>query len=331
MRRDYSSPRRFTRANVYSFVPNPFSSTISNNFVDRQDAILRFYCAVVLSVSMKTYVINLPRRRDRLEAMSAQLRHMALSFERIPAIDAADVSDVWLKQYFQDRGPLGAISKGDQCCSLSHRRTWQAFVASGERCAAILEDDVVLESGAAELLKHAAWLPEGVDLVKLEHFGPDGQMVLVGDAVEVMPGRRIAPILSRHTGAAAYIISRQAAERLLGFGTKWSVPVDHLLFNPNVSDIAQALRPQQLLPAIARQKTSFGGVSDIRGWRAVKPSLALVTREIVRAYFELRLLPRQIGQVLAGDARLVRVGNARLSAMKSFAPEAPAGVRRKIA
>jgi glycosyl transferase, family 25 len=259
--------------------------------------------------NMETYVINLTRRWDRLNAMSAQLRQMGLEFERVPAFDAGEISDNWLAQHFTASGPLGTISKGDRCCSLSHRLAWSIFLAGNAPYALILEDDVLLDPSAAEFLKRTDWIPEGADLLKLEHFGPEGQRVLVGVAQEVFRGRQLARILSRHTGAAAYIISRRAAEQLLAIKDKWQVPVDHLLFNPNVSDIADRLQPQQLLPAIARQQDDFGGKSDIRQWRLPyrKPGFALVKREIVRAFYELRLLPRQIAQVLSGQAWLASV------------------------
>lgn len=284
-------------------------------------------------IKMKTYVINLTRRRDRLENMSAQLRRIGLGFERVSALDARNTSEDWLCRFFDHHGPLGVIPKGDQCCSLSHRRAWSAFLASDSYHAVILEDDVVLDDAAADLLRSPGWIPSDVDVVKLEHFGPDRQRVLVGAPITIGSGRAMAPIHSRHTGAAAYVISRQAAKTLLALHSRWPVPVDHLLFNPNVSDVAVMLRPYQLLPAIARQKTAFGGASDIRDWRMPyrRANLALLRREMVRAYYELRLLPKQIAQLLRGDARLVRVGNDTLTGWQPLPQQSPASAGRGFA
>lgn len=259
---------------------------------------------------MQIFVVNLERRLDRLNAMEAQLTALGLLLRRVAAIDANDVREEWLAQHFRPGGPLGAIPKGDKCCSLSHRRAWSEFLATGEPYAAILEDDVVLDSAAARLLRHTGWIPRGVDIVKLEHFGPEGQRVLVGGDLPLTDGHSIAPILSRHTGAAAYILSRRTAEILMA-QAYWTVPVDHLLFNPNVSPIAGELKPYQMLPAIARQAAST--TSDIRPWRLEgrRPSLTYVKREIVRAYYECRLLPHQIAAFLAGKARLAKVANPR--------------------
>jgi glycosyl transferase family 25 len=254
---------------------------------------------------MQVFLINLDRRRDRLAAMTAQLARLGIAAKRIPAIDAEAASSEWLQQFFSAHGPLGAIPKGDQCCSLSHRRAWAAFLNSGAPYAAVLEDDVVLDASASRLFKHHDWIPDGVDVIKLEHFGPDHQRVLVGEERSIGPDHTLAPILSRHTGAACYVVSRAAAVRLLRI-RRWSVPVDHLLFNPNVSPLAEELRPFQMLPAVARQTSD---TSDIRPWRLPgrRISLTLARREIVRAYYECRLLPKQIAAVLAGEARLTRV------------------------
>lgn len=265
------------------------------------------------SHSMQLFFINLARRKDRLAAMTARLDALNLRAHRVAALDARTVREGLLAQTFTRSGPLGVLPKGDKCCSLSHRRAWEAFLETGARYGVILEDDVVLDNAARGLLADADWIPEGVEVVKLEHFGPDGQRVLVGQPTPVATGRAIAPILSRHTGAAAYVLSRSAAIKLLGV-ERWSVPVDHLIFNPNVSPLARELRPYQMLPAIARQAAD--AASDIRPWRLAdrRLSLKLVKREIVRAYYECRLLPQQIAAMLAGEARLAQVAAQASSA-----------------
>jgi glycosyl transferase family 25 len=188
---------------------------------------------------------------------------------------------------------------------LSHLLAWQKFLAGGDAHAVFLEDDVVLSRGAAALLARDDWIPADVSAVKLEHYGPPGQRVLLTGLRAVAGGFRLGRMLSRHTGGAAYILSRGAAERLLR-ETRFDLPVDHLLFNPNNSRVFAALSPWQLLPAIARQE-QFLGVrarekSDIEktraGLRAFSP--AYVKRELVRFGYDLKLVPRQIAALLKG-------------------------------
>jgi glycosyl transferase, family 25 len=258
---------------------------------------------------MKIYLINLARRPDRRAAMAEQAGRLGLDLTRLDAVDARDAGPESLDQWFRPKGPLGEIPKGDKCCSLSHRAAWEQLLESGEDYAAVLEDDVVLKPGAEFVLGGADWIPRGPDLIKLEHYGPPGQAVLLSDFIEVGRGFRLARLRSRHTGAAAYILSRRAAEILVAI-PRFDLPVDHLLFNPNNSKIFARLRPWQLLPPIARQQDFVGETSDIEGWRRHlrKFDLTYAGRELVRFGYDLKLLPGQVALLLSGKARFVRVG-----------------------
>lgn len=260
---------------------------------------------------MDIYLINLARRPDRLAAMASQAETLGLRLTRQDARDARDMDMGTIDQWFQPGGPLGEIPRGDKCCSLSHRDAWRRLVDSGANYGAVLEDDVLLKDGARFVLSGADWIPKGIDLVKLEHYGPAGQSVLLSDFAEIGHGFRIARMHSRHTGAAAYILSRRAAELLLAI-PQFDVPVDHLLFNPNNSKLFARLQPWQLLPAIARQQDFVGEKSDIEGWRVGlrKFDLTYVRRELIRFGYDLKLLPRQLALLAAGRARFINVGRS---------------------
>jgi glycosyl transferase family 25 len=210
-------------------------------------------------------------------------------------------------RWFLKSGPLGEIPKGDKACLLSHRHAWEMFIASGESHAVFLEDDVRLSGSAPALLASDNWIPADVAVVKLEHYGPPGQRVLLRDIHKVGGDFRMGRMLSRHTGAAAYILSRAAAEILLR-QTCFDLPVDHLLFNPNNSKLVAQLSPWQLVPAIARQEEFVGEKSDIEGTRKSLRSLGwtYAKRELVRFGYDLKLLPRQIVALLTG-AKFVAV------------------------
>jgi glycosyl transferase family 25 len=168
------------------------------------------------------------------------------------------------------------------------------FVASGQAHAVFLEDDVRLSPSAGALLVSDGWIPPSVSIVKLEHYGPPGQRVLLTDIRKVGEDFHMGRMLSRHTGAAAYILSRGAAQALLG-ESRFNLPVDHLLFNPNNSALFASLSPWQLVPAIARQQEFVGEKSDIEKTRIGLRRLSwrYVGRELVRFAYDLRLLPFQ--------------------------------------
>jgi glycosyl transferase family 25 len=192
---------------------------------------------------------------------------------------------------------------------LSHRAAWEAFLASGETFAAVLEDDVILSPSARRFLQNTDWVPPGTALVKLEQYGPPGQSVLLSDFRDLGDGFRLARMHSRHTGAAAYILSRKAAEILLA-ERRFNLPVDHLLFNSNNSRLFARLSPWQLLPAVARQQQFVGATSDIEGTRVGlrKWSFTYAKRELLRFGYDLKLLPLQLALIISGKARFTRIG-----------------------
>jgi glycosyl transferase family 25 len=250
---------------------------------------------------MRAYLINLERRKDRLAAMNAQAAALGLGLERVTALDAGTADPASVNLWFAMGGPLGEIPAGDKACLLSHRMAWEQFVASGDAHAVFLEDDVRLSGAAAALLKSDAWISVGVPVVKLEHYGPPGQRVLLADMHAVGEDFRIGRMLSRHTGGAAYILSRPAAQMLLE-EQRFDLPVDHLLFNPNNSKLFARLKPWQLLPAIARQQEFVGEKSDIEKTRAGLRSFGptYIRRELVRFGYDLKLIPRQVAALMTG-------------------------------
>jgi len=266
--------------------------------------------APIMATNMRTYLINLARRPDRLAAMLRQAGSLGLDLDRVAAVDARTAEPATIDCWFESGGPLGEIPKGDKACLLSHRQAWEMFLRTDDRHAVFLEDDVRLSPDAASLLADGGWIPADAAVVKLEHYGPAGQRVLLTGMRAVAGGFQLGRMLSRHTGAAAYILSRPAAEILLR-QTRFDLPVDHLLFNPNNSDLFAQLSPWQLVPAIARQEEFVGEKSDIEGTRLGLRSFGLTyaKRELVRFGYDMKLLPRQVIALLRG-AKFVAIRTA---------------------
>ncbi len=139
---------------------------------------------------MQAFLINLARRpRPKLRNMTAQLADLDITTQRVNAIDAKHTCRTPSQtRRFSTDGPLGPIPKGDKCCTLSHMRAWRAFLASGESHGLILEDDVAVDPQGAPMLRDAGWIPPSVGLLKIEHYGPENQRVLLGEMIDA--GRR---------------------------------------------------------------------------------------------------------------------------------------------
>jgi glycosyl transferase family 25 len=256
---------------------------------------------------MRIYLINLARRPDRLATMQAQADRLGLTLTRIDAVDAK-LQNPDPTGWFPHSGPLGVISTGDKAVTVSHRKCWEAFVASGDSHAAFLEDDARLTARAGMVLKDSAWIPPDVRCVKLEHYGPPNQRIILTKFRAVLGDFKLGKLASRHTGAAAYILSRQAAIDLLA-QTRCALTIDHWLFNPNNSPVFAKLAPWQLIPAVARQEDFVGANSDIEVTRVASRRItaAYVKREVIRFAYDLKLVPRQVAQLLTG-AKFLRIG-----------------------
>jgi glycosyl transferase family 25 len=258
---------------------------------------------------VNAFLINLGRRPDRLAAMTEQLGALEVPFTRIEAVDAQACRGAALDEDFV-RGPLGELSRGDKACTLSHMKALEIFLETGKSHGLILEDDVALSPRCGSVLRNESWLPAGMVVVKLERFGPPGQRVVVaGPRIAAGTDCHIARLASKHCGAAAYIVSRAAARMILDTARPLSLPVDHLLFNPNNSPLFGQIAPWQLFPAIAEQRPEIGGNTDIhqsrleerpKGWRYIR-------REATRGYYEFRNVPTHIRGILTGRARLERI------------------------
>lgn len=265
-----------------------------------------------MSGAMPCYVINLDRRPDRLARIAAHLDARGVRFIRHSACDAATASDARLDTVIAHRGPLGQLGRGDRACTVSHTEAWQAFLDSDASHALFLEDDVYLSSDIAEALASDAWIPPGTQAVKLEKFNDGISRLLLGPAIGTTPGgRALRPLLSRHVGGGAYILSRKGAEMALARRGRMRVPVDHFLFNDTLSPIRRELAASIVVPAMATQR-AWAYNSDIAALgKAVRPKgWRRLMRKLRRGANEISQTPRQLWQLATGRAAMVDVAFA---------------------
>jgi glycosyl transferase family 25 len=198
---------------------------------------------------VKVYVINLDRRKDRLEFMLKQAEARSFTFERIAAVDGT-APDLLARAENLRPGFQGMqISSTELACFESHRKAWEAFLETGESYGLIMEDDVVVSPEFADFLNDS-WIPEDADFVRLETFLRLTNFDL--RPVSVTAGRRLHRLRSSIWGAGAYVLSRQVAERLLEETTVPSDPVDDVLFDER-SPFFSRFITYQMIPAPAIQ------------------------------------------------------------------------------
>lgn len=214
---------------------------------------------------MKAYCINLDRRPDRLEHMTAQFRRLKIPFERIPAVDGQR-SEVISEARKCGAGQTGwAMSAGAYAIFQSHREVWRRLVASEETYGMVFEDDLVLANGISTYLTDG-WVPLDADIVKLETY--ESRIHLERGPGVPAGSRLLYRLRSRHAGAGCYVISAVAASRLLAASDGVPVdPVDEFIFNDN-SPMFKSLIIYQMDRAPAIQGDRWKGPGFVEPWAA---------------------------------------------------------------
>ena len=116
------------------------------------------------------------------------------------------------------------MGNGEKGCYASHLRAWQQLLAGDAPALVVLEDDVRLLPNFPSVLQAIADLPpQSWDMVKLygrEHEKIAQQMPLADTGVQLITYRRVPSF------AAAYVISRAGAQKLLASRVPFGRPVD---------------------------------------------------------------------------------------------------------
>lgn len=236
---------------------------------------------------MKCYLINLDRSKDRLAQMGVEFGRLGLSFTRVAAVDGRLLSQEELNavtapvRRWEIPMPPGEIG-----CFLSHKKCLEIIAQGEDAYAAVFEDDIVLSGQAQKILTGTDWIPADADLIKIETFN---SVILLGESKKIQGTEcKYARLLSKHLCTGGYIVSREAAKRMLQFMQLISIPVDNLMFDPEY-EMFSSFNIYQIYPAICKQM-GFESLIEadrktLRKQHKQRPSLpGLIVREIVRSY-----------------------------------------------
>lgn len=258
--------------------------------------------------AIPVHVINLDRRPDRRAFMAEQLDAMGVAWEREAALDAETATDAELAAEVAPEGHLIRMGRGSRACAVSTFRVFRKIVAGPEPAAVVMQDDTELSPDLAAFVRSAEWIPSGVGLIQFEKWSRRRTRKLLGPPLGTAPapGRTIRRLHSRTGGAGCYLVTRDAARAVLAEKGPLRFPIDHLLFNVNVSPIARRVGVAMVVPCLARQ--AWGRfASDISpSTRAQGRSLGDRLR---RLRYEVNLAPAQLA-AMAGGARVLEVAFA---------------------
>jgi len=191
---------------------------------------------------MDILLINLDRSADRLDAMRLAFEHHGLGFTRIPAVDGREISQAQLAFL----NPTLTLSGAELAVLLSHRKCWELIISEGLPHAAIFEDDVILSTDAAVVLEDLGAVASSLGIIKIEIWPERKAPLKIG---RVATGRAmLKPLGGVYLGSAGYIVSRDAAARLLDASRTPTSPIDHFMFNPMAVDFCKLMSWQLTNP-----------------------------------------------------------------------------------
>ncbi len=193
------------------------------------------------------YVINLARSPERRAWMESELARAGVEGIFVRAVDGRRFVGR-CERMSAGSAPGNSLSRAETALVLSHRKAWRKLLASGADHAVVLEDNVHLGEGFRETLA-LDWSRWDFDLVKLETMFDRVWLARCG---RTAGERKLHRLGGEHHGAAAYLISRPGAERMLASTRRLDAPVDVALFGRRAVS-TRIVRALQLVPAIAVQ------------------------------------------------------------------------------
>ena len=251
--------------------------------------------------SLPVFLINLDRRKDRLEKM--QKRLSGVNFIRISAVDGAELTLSDQEKDYLQHG-LYPMSKNELACIKSHLSVCQSVVDGGLPFACVLEDDVVLSGDFKYFVVDDSWIHRGAGVIKIETMK---RPVWISRKKMTVRGRSLLKLGSFHAGAAGYIISIASAKKMLELLKVPDRAADDLIFERAITsgELGEIL---QMSPALCvqefvhfekfSQSDLSAGREELRSAAKKKPKvMEKLIREIARPFQQLRIKTRYFNEV----------------------------------
>lgn len=259
------------------------------------------------------FVITLEHSKERRETISSRLGELGIPFEFHPGVDGRKIDllanpgySKWKRRMFFGRD----LSNGEFGCILAHKSIYEHIVKNNIGTALILEDDAILCDELPDVISALARNPESWDLVR---FLGREKNYRASRKIARLPGTQ-SDLARPHCtpgGAYGYVISNQAARRLLSMMEKNWLPIDTLhgvswLTNLNtVSVIPSPVLPNDQVPSCIDEQDSnmrWDKSVQLSGWR--KPTYPL-TRGGWKTYSNVLIKYIWFGTLIS-DRRLSR-------------------------
>jgi glycosyl transferase, family 25 len=241
-------------------------------------------------MNIAVYFINLDRAPHRRQALEAEAARFDINLSRVAAVDGAAIAPSQRENVNERLFTLfngRAIVPGEYGCYQSHLKALRQIVEDGVDFGVVLEDDVVLDAQAMARITAIATQMPGSGVVKLLNHRAKGFQ----KRFETPLGDDVGRCIHGPQGsAAAYLVSRQAAAKLLISTRPMVYPWDIALERGWATGVnTLTVRDNVLSLGPLRAETE---IATIEQYRKVKlPPLRRIPTHLCRAWeYALRII-----------------------------------------
>jgi len=236
--------------------------------------------------------------------MRVQIEKQGLNWERFPAIDAKHTSETQLFEFTDPKGPIPKMGTGARACTSGHFKIWAHFLNTKAPVAFVLEDDATLSKEFSKFIIEAESYASQVDILNFNRQnskGPNKKITV--SRKNSLTGKIFSAqkLLAPHYGTAGYMITRSAASTLITKVKRTNMPIDCLLFSPNISRFSRDFKIYQSFPAFVEPNIQMFHTS-IQDERI--PSSGSLQNKIKRSYHEVNRIPLLLLHVLIKTAEI---------------------------
>lgn len=234
------------------------------------------------------FLINLDRSTERLQRAAEQIEETGFTFERVPAVDGATLTDEKIAEVFDaetaNRRFQYDLTAGEIGCYLSHIKCWEKIIDDNLDYAVILEDDLLLDPQFASVISTIPQLTSEWHYLKLScPFKPRPykatEAVMADDNLDVS----LVNYKKSPTGTVAQVVSREGAKRLLAKKPTFFRPIDiDLQWSWEVG-----LKIQGLVPYVANVSDAPSEIQRIAKRKDLKQRPFNKLKELIR--FKLKV------------------------------------------
>lgn len=216
---------------------------------------------------LPVFVINLERDRERREHMTGTLGALGLRAEFVTAVNGRQLPAEYRAAYHPAKAlRVYGVPMWDTeiACYSSHFNIFRRMVAEGMAAALVLEDDVHIEPAlprvVADLLDGPQdWLVVRLDSKRSQLHEPRSAKLRGTAVAELAGGGTLFRLRTHVLGTGGYLIRLEGAKRMLAYGRRIFMPIDHTMdrFWEN------GIQPYVVRPFPVLQKQAFGSSTGL--------------------------------------------------------------------